>query len=156
MPADQQRLRALIAQVEAWIERAEHTEGDYTYPTPLVSIDDFFIGNPNTTGTFAANLPNHPGEDVIYQVLQWISARADVYGIWVGVIEAYPEALNEVDGWAYADHLYIATHAHPDEIAAWFGEHHPDEIDPIDPAEWNPAFPLDLPADAPVYLVLWD
>ncbi|MCU0498138.1 MAG: hypothetical protein MUF87_12370 [Anaerolineae bacterium] len=155
MDSDKTRLRALIDQIESWVERAEQTQSDAPYPTPLVSIDDFFIGNPNTSGAFAANLENHPGEDAIYHRLQMISARADVYGIWVGVIQAYPEALDESDGWAYSDHLYIATHAHPDEIAAWFEEYYPDEINLVDLAEWHPVYPLAI-ADVPIYFIFWD
>jgi hypothetical protein len=178
---DINRFKALLAKLAA-LDFPTTTDADgweFAYITyddlpRAVTLEDFFLGNPGHTGTFASNLIDHPGEDALYALCQQLRQRPDVHDMWVGVtqIEYQETALDEA--WVYAEAVYIITTAKPEEIApeacqkgeeldesvldsGWFGKFFPDEIWKID---YEDTFIreglLPPPPSYTIYMLYWD
>lgn len=137
-----------------------------------VALEDFFVGNPNTCATFAANIPEHPGEDAFFAHFQQVRARPDVAGVLMGVSQL--EFDGSEDDWPYAEAVYIITTARPEAISpeavsiytdddppvmgqGWFGKYFPDEITPIAYQEGLARYGLPRPPEGhTLYMLWWD
>jgi hypothetical protein len=177
-PSDPERFKELLAKLAALDFKPVHdtesgwwTAGTgYDEPEPAVTLEDFFIGSPNNTGAFASNLPEHPGEDAIYALLQQMRARDDVQDLLVGVTQL--EFNGSEDDWAYSDSLYIITTAsaldispesiHSDEDPpnlgkGWFGTYFPDDVITLTYNERYARCGVPRPPEGyTLYLLWWD
>ncbi|MFP5270145.1 hypothetical protein [Coleofasciculus sp.] len=93
-------------------------------PFPLVSLEDFFLGNEDY-GSIGCNLLEHPGLEQFFERLKFIRERQDVQDVLVAVIEIEEDF---PDMWPFSDHIYIITSASRTEVENWLAELQPDEV----------------------------
>ena len=107
-------------------------------PLPLVSLEEFFIGN-DAYGSIGCNLcDEHPGPQGFYEQLLRIRERPEVQDVLVEIHEV--EEKDETM-WPFSDRVYIVTKATKEEVAKWMLPLHPDEIEE--------GFAFGLPANWP-------
>ncbi|QSX73506.1 hypothetical protein HIV01_009535 [Lysobacter arenosi] len=94
------------------VNRLGHPDDPET-PRPLVTIDEFFVGN-SEVGSIGCNLHSSPTPEQFYAVFRSIAQRQDVKDIRVQ-ITAF-----DVPEWPFSDTVYIMTSASPEEVATWF------------------------------------
>lgn len=100
------------------VHRLGHPD-DRDTPRPLVTIDEFFVGN-TEVGSIGCNLDPAPSPERFHALFQAIARRADVADIRVQI------TLFDVPEWPFSDTVYIMTSASPEEVATWF----PEELKP--------------------------
>jgi hypothetical protein len=96
------------------VNRLGHPDEPDT-PRPLVTVDEFFVGN-NEIGSIGCNLVPTPTPEQFHALLEVIAKRPDVQDIRVQ-ITAF-----DVEEWPFSDTIYIMTSAAPEEVATWFPE----------------------------------
>lgn len=84
-------------------------------PRPLLSVEDFFVGN-TTTGSIGCNLESAPAPDVFHTLFNSILQRPDVSDIRVQV------TMFDDPEWPFSDTVYVMTTATPEEVMSWFPE----------------------------------
>jgi len=129
------------------VNRLGHPDDPKT-PRPLVTIDEFFVGN-SEVGSIGCNLLSAPSPEQFHALLQAIAKRSDVKDIRVQ-ITAF-----DVPEWPFSDTIYIMTSASPEEVAMWF----PEELRPDE--TWsgfaNQRFePYSIPAGVEAVACWWD
>lgn len=115
---------------------------------PLVTIDEFFVGNPEP-GSIGCNLLCSPTPDQFYAVFQSIASRPEVEDVRVQ-ITAF-----DLEEWPFTDTVYVMTSASPEEVKAWF----PEDLRPDD--TWvgfaDQAYePYEVPAGTQPIACFWD
>ncbi|HKE98252.1 MAG TPA: hypothetical protein VKG45_04890 [Actinomycetes bacterium] len=107
----------LIAMIMRQYDELEPTHA--WQATPIVSLEDFFIGNDDQL-SIAPNLDPHPGLDTFDQVLCSVRARPEVHGLWLGIHES-PEADEELDAdiWPTVIKVFVLTSAVAEQVEAW-------------------------------------
>jgi hypothetical protein len=119
---------------------------------PVVSMEEFFQGNPDES-SIGCNLGDaHPGVATFYEVLKTVRSRHDVSGVMVEITD-----LNEnvPDAWPFSDRVYIITSASEDEVDSWVRRLCPDEVAEGFPSDIPVGFPP-IPAGSRVFNVWWD
>lgn len=120
-------------------------------PLPVVSLEDFFIGN-SDYGSIGANLSNHPGPQAFYEILKSIRAKPTVQDILVEINEVV-ETDSQV--WPFSDRVYVLSSASIEEIRAWLNSLQPDEVT----EDWAKGKPPAAPSLKPgikIYAAWWD
>lgn len=112
-----------LQQLREKIKQQEAEGGD----NPIVSLDDFFIGNEDI-GSIGCNLSPPLTQGIFYQNLKDICSRPDVEEIWIEITdleEDNPDPLT----WPFSDKIFIVTSASQPEVARWLEPLQPDEVD---------------------------
>ncbi len=112
---------------------------------PIISVDDFFLGNPDES-SIACNLLEHPGLEHFYNVLTAIRNKEVVQDVFVEIME-----LEDNSDWAFSERVYVLTNASQVEVEEWVKSLSPSDID-ID-------YQYGEPEAAPgykVYSIWWD
>lgn len=121
---------------------------------PLVSLEDFFVGNEDK-GSIGCNLDEHPGIEFFFETLQNIRNRKDVQDVLVEINEI--DGLEEPDDmWAFSDRVYIITSESREEVAEWVETLMPDEIEEGWAYDKTPALAPQVSEGNKVYGVWWD
>jgi hypothetical protein len=120
-------------------------------PHPIVSIEDFFIGN-DDVGSIGCNLLDHPGVEVFYEAFASIREKPSVQEVFVEINEI-DEASEGV--WPFSDRVYVLTSASREEVANWVSELEPDEIEE-GYAYGPPPSAIQLEPGMRVYGIWWD
>ena len=140
-PARRQQLRLKIRQQES--------EG---HDNPIVSLDDFFVGNEDA-GSIGCNTSPPLTQTDFYQKLKEIHSLASVSEIWVEISDAEennPEPLT----WPFSDRIFIFTSATQEEVAQW--------LEPLQVDEMNSDYinsrlnSIKLEAGMKIYQAWWD
>jgi hypothetical protein len=85
---------------------------------PLVTLDDFFIGNDDARSIGPQIGAVHPGVDALHAMLQAIAARGDVDAVLVQANDAQ-WAYDSDDEWVAANCVVVLTSAEASEVAEW-------------------------------------
>ena len=93
----------------------------HSFPPPVVSLEDFFEGNPKPD-SIAGNLNDHPGLEFFYQRLKRIRARRDVQEVLVNIYGLDDIIFNEPDGWPWSENVHILTSAPDEQVQKWAEE----------------------------------
>ena len=88
------------------------------FALPLVTLDDFFIGNDDARSIGPQIGAAHPGVAAIHALLQSIAARDDVDAVLVQAADAQ-WAYDSDDEWVAANCVVIVTSADASDIALW-------------------------------------
>lgn len=107
-----------LGRITERVNRLGHPDDPDT-PRPLVTVDEFFVGN-SEIGSIGCNLASTPSPEGFYALFQAIARRPEVQDIRVQ-ITAF-----DVPEWPFSDTVYIMTSAAPGEVASWF----PTELKP--------------------------
>ncbi|MBI1258867.1 MAG: hypothetical protein GC204_15465 [Chloroflexi bacterium] len=158
-PVHAQRLKDVMEKISAQGGHLGYFYQAETRPV-LLSLEDFFMGNPDDFGSIAANLPDHPGRDRFFALLKTMRSRDAVQDVRVMVTQLeddpYPDAV-----WPYSDQVVVLAEASQQEVSGWFQSVEPDVITDISP-EWKtwqqekPAFFPELKAKTYAFSVWWD
>ncbi len=152
---DPTRRNALIASIMAQYDR-----GDGGEVLPIVSLDDFFVGNWDEQ-SLAPNMVGYgrPPLAECYRVLRGIRARAEVQDVLVAIHETpYAEDAEDSEIWPDSDVVYILTSATRDDVATWSAALKPDDIGD----DWScnsgkpPSAAPDLQPGIRVFALWWD
>jgi hypothetical protein len=95
---------------------------DYAAPDPIVSLEEFFVGNEDT-GSMGCNLTDHPGMATFYEELKTVRQRPDVQGVFVAIHE-----LDEDTVWPFSECVYVLTSAPAAEVSKWVQKLQPSEV----------------------------
>ena len=82
-------------------------------PIPVVSLEDFFIGN-DDMGSLGCNLLDHPGINHFYEIFNKLESQENVYQVLVGIMEIeedHPEM------WPFSERVYVITSASIEELS---------------------------------------
>lgn len=101
--------------------------GRYGQSSPVVSLEDFFIGN-EEEGSIGCNLMNHPGLSFFFKTLKSIREKDNVQDVLVEItdIDTLKEPYNE---WAFSDRIYVITNETLTEVKKWLEPLFPDDIE---------------------------
>jgi hypothetical protein len=142
---DQDRRRELTAKVKLL------GLPDSSKTMPLVSLEDFFVGNDDIS-SIGCNLLEPPGPQVFLDVLRTIRSQPDVQDVLAEIMEVREE---DETMWPFSERIYILADADESEVAAWVAALEPDDV-----AE---GYTVGAPASAPplepnkkVFSVWWD
>ena len=119
---------------------------------PLVSLEDFFIGN-DDMGSIGCNLFEHPGLEFFFERLLEIRARDDVQDVLVEINEVVED---HEEMWPFSDRVYILTSAAKEEVVAWVAPLTPDEIEDGFAFGRRSEYAPELQEGVKVYGVWWD
>lgn len=101
----------------------EFDEGD-EFPR-YVSLEDFFEGTVDTDTDFAVNIPDHPGNGAMYELLKSFRNREDVLDVVVGVLDAEGfQGHASPYWWIYSDHVVVISSIPEEDIV----DHHESEV----------------------------
>ena len=114
---DKLRRRELIKKIK------EQGSLDGTMPAPVVSLEDFFIGN-DDAGSIGCNTGH--GGPPFFAPLKAIRDRPEVQDVLVEIHEV-EEAHEEM--WPFSERIYILTSAERDEVAQWLALLEPDTVE---------------------------
>jgi hypothetical protein len=96
----------------------------FSFPLPLVTLEEFFCGNTDQE-SFAVNLlspdpalNSHPGLSNFFETMKTIRSRKDVASVMVEVVDIEP-AVRFEDSWPYSEKLFISTSAPSAEVENW-------------------------------------
>jgi len=116
---------------------------DFSRPRPLVSLEDFFIGN-RDPGSIGYNLPEEVRPQEFFSLLERLRARPDVADIRIEAKDL------EEPGWPSTDTIWFITSATVEEVRGWFPERMaPDEMVEGFPAPDDPQGPHPEPYEVP-------
>lgn len=107
-----------LGRITERVNRLGHPDDPGT-PRPLVTVDEFFVGN-SEIGSIGCNLDSTPSPERFHALFQAIARRPEVKDIRVQ-ITAF-----DVPEWPFSDTVYIMTSASPGKVASWF----PTELKP--------------------------
>lgn len=141
---DKQRRQQLIAKIK------QQGSWDGLEPAPLVSLEDFFIGN-DDVGSIGCNTGR--GGPAFFEPLKAIRAKANVQDV---LIEIYEVEEDDETMWPFAERIYILTNASREAVAAWLA---PLEPDTVEEASYVYGMPQAAPQLAPgmkIYAAWWD
>jgi len=129
------------------VNRLGHPD-DQDTPRPLVTVDEFFVGN-SEVSSIGCNLINAPSPEQFHTLLRELARRPDVKDIRVQ-ITAF-----DVPEWPFSDTVYIMTSASPEEVLSWF----PTELKPDE--TWSgftdqPYEPYSVPTGTQPIACWWD
>lgn len=85
---------------------------------PLVTLDDFFIGNDDPRSIGPQIGMAHPGVDALHATLRSIAARDDVDAVLVQASNAQ-WAYDSDDEWVAANGVVVVTSAAASDVAEW-------------------------------------
>jgi len=120
-------------------------------PLPLVSLEDFFVGNEDF-GSIGCNLTKHPGPQGFYRVLKAVRQRPDVLDV---LVEIHEVEEGDESMWPFSDRVYILTSAQEKTVEEWVAELQPDTVEEGWAAGRPKAAPMvELPCR--VWAVWWD
>ena len=95
---------------------------DQSTPRPLLTLDEFFVGN-TTVGSIGCNLLSGPTPAQFFTLFKSFAERNDVKDIRIQVT-----SFDDPD-WPFSDTVYVMTLATADVVASWFPEDlAPDEV----------------------------
>jgi hypothetical protein len=125
---------------------------DGVTPLPVVSLEDFFIGN-DDPGSIGCNLPQPaPDPPRFFEVLKAIRERPDVTDV---VVEIHEVEESDESMWPFSDRVYVVTSASQDAIKQWVAELQPDEVEEGYAAGRPPAGP-EVKAPYKIWGIWWD
>jgi hypothetical protein len=113
---DLDRRAALLAQLRPF--GLDATPPRAGLALPLVTLDDFFIGNDDARSIGPQIGAAHPGVATLYAILQSIAARDDVDAVLVQAADAQ-WAYDSHDEWVASNCIIIVTRADASDIALW-------------------------------------
>ena len=118
--------------------------------SPLVSLEDFFIGNVDM-GSIGCNLMRHPRIATFYKTLKQIREHPDVQDILVGISD-----VEETEGiWPFSDAIYILTRLPVRKVTRWLKRLQPDEVYDVPTDRQPERLPEPLPGYR-IVLAWWD
>jgi len=85
---------------------------------PLVTLDEFFVGNDDTRSIGPQIGSAHPGVAALHAILQSIAARDDVDAVLVQAADAQ-WAYDSDDEWVAAHCIVIVTRADASDVSLW-------------------------------------
>lgn len=113
-----------ITKRDALLHSIKYTDGNECFPA-AVTLEEFFDGNDDLS-SFWCNLESQPQSmETIRAFLQNIRARSDVADLKI-LVTQFDDGPDE---WPFSDTVLIDTDVDPEEVAGWFGEYAPDEVD---------------------------
>lgn len=151
-------LETLRRRYDELLQQLEQSQQEQSLQ-PVVTLEEFFDGNPNISASFASNLPDHPGEAALFDLFKQIREKPEVQGLWVHVIEMEIENEDEPTefDWGYSDALVMMTSESVETVKTWFGDYWPDDIQEMDYSSLSVTYGLPEPLpDHHFYLVWWD
>src|SRR6266496_334692 len=83
------------------------------HPSPLVTLEEFFIGN-DDYGSIGCNLTPMLGPQFFFEKLKFIRSQPSVQDVLVEVIEVEEE---DPTMWPFADRVYVFTDRTPEDVA---------------------------------------
>ena len=90
---------------------------DQANPSPLVTLEEFFVGN-SDFGSIGYNFnPPLPPQE-FFGFFRSIREKPEVFDVRVQV-----NGQEEPDRWPWSDTIWIITSAKADEVGRWMGEH---------------------------------
>lgn len=93
---------------------------DPTTPRPLLTLEEYFIGN-TVAGSICCNCTPTPEPQEVYDILQRISSRSEVVDVRVQIFVFDIE-------WPFSDTVWIVTSADAKNVKSWFPKYMaPDE-----------------------------
>jgi hypothetical protein len=93
-------------------------------PFPLVTLEEFFIGN-DDYGSIGCNLTPMLGPGFFFEVLRRLRSIPNVQDVLVEIVEVTEDA----SAWPFSDRVYVFKDAAPDEVAQWAASLKPDAIE---------------------------
>ena len=139
---DKARRDALLARIGDVNEKTEDL--------PLVTLEEFFIGNDDGASIWC-NLESGPPPDKVYEILKGIRDRPDVADVRVMVMQFD----GGEDDWPFSDTVYFITSRSEADVLSWLGEAHaPDEIETA--TSFGRAESVPLPDGMHVISAWWD
>jgi hypothetical protein len=145
MLIDLQKRKRLIDKI-----KGQEGVGTANAPLPIVSLEDFFIGN-DDRGSIGCNLLEHPGAGAFFSILQEIRARENVQDAFVEIMEIEEDEMT----WPFSERIYILANADLPTVAEWVTRLEPDDVEE--------GYAYGVPPSAPslrpgmkVYGVWWD
>lgn len=118
IPMNTQRRRELIEKIKG------QNLSDQDFSLPIVSLEDFFIGN-DDYGSIGCNLLHHPGPQAFFETLKFVRDKPEVQDVLVEIYELQEE--NE-DVWPFSERIYIVSNTTGEQISDWVSLLEPDEI----------------------------
>ena len=120
-------------------------------PLPLVSLEDFFIGN-DGQASIGCNLIKHPGIDFFFDTLKQIRAKPNVQDVLIEIndIEEQDETI-----WPFSDTVYVLADAEQKDVKLWVKSLRSDEVSESNIDERTVAAPKLRPG-VKVFVVWWD
>ena len=119
-------------------------------PLPLVSLEDFFVGNDDQY-SISVNLTDHPGLEAFYEILKQLRAKAGIRDV---LVEIYYLPENETE-WALAEKVFVITDAEIVGVAQDLKQLQPsDEFKCEELGLLNP-IPAP-PENSNIYVITWD
>jgi hypothetical protein len=103
--------------------------------TPIVSLEDFFMGN-DDIGSIGCNLLDHPGTESFFKLLKEIREKDNVSGIFVGIYEIEEE---DETMWPFSEKVYIITSASKDDVKEWVMPLDVSEVDEVKKSSLKPS-----------------
>lgn len=93
---------------------------------PVVSLEDFFIGN-DEESSIGCNLLNHPGLSFFFKTLMSIRNKNNVQDVLIEItdIDTLKEPYNE---WAFSDRIYVISSASLEQVKDWLRYLSPNEV----------------------------
>lgn len=116
---DQDRRRELIESI-----KRQGLPGGRT-PLPVVSLEEFFVGN-DDLGSIGCNLlDEHPGVDGFYRTLADVRGRLEVQDV---LIEIYEVEGDQESQWPFSERVYVLTSAAKPDVERWLAPLFPDDV----------------------------
>ena len=141
---------------KALIEKLEELDRIDSEHLPIVTIDEYFIGN-NEEECIAPNQWGYgrPSVHDIYNHLKSIEKRPDVQGVYVGLHQDWGEALEDASLWPAAENIHIFSSASQEVADKWIDGLESDGIGTGWPYGKHAASPDPKPG-YDVYTIYWD
>ena len=114
-----EKLRHLIGRIESL--------GFRTGSEAVVSLDEFFTGNPEHFCNLCVNNVDLPTTQQVQQALAEIKAKANVQDVLIRIVEIDDPLMS--DGcWVGSDTVYTLAGASLESVAEWFAPLRPSEV----------------------------
>jgi hypothetical protein len=98
----------------------------YGVPSPLVTLEEFFVGN-DDFGSIGCNLTPMLGPQFFFEKLKLVRSLPNVQDVLVDVMEVEE---NDLSMWPFSDTVYIFTDAPVDDVQGWTAALQPDSVEP--------------------------
>jgi len=123
---------------------------DGSTPAPIVSLEDFFVGN-DDLGSIGCNTGH--GGPAFFAPLKTIRERPDVQDVLIEIYEV------EEDGetrWPFSERVYILSSASRDAVADWLTSLEPDTVEQESYVYGVPKAAPQLQDGMKIYAAWWD